>query len=238
VTFCTGRRWGLPFLLLHGFRGPLKQRVRDAVLGERLQGSGLFNSVTLRRLVDHHQSGARDHSAPLWSLLMFDASSAAATSSRDGRGAGHRMSRDLRLLTFTSLFPSVARRARIFIESRCSGWCRGRNLRACDRAGALVSIHGRWLGRVRAHCAHPQRNCAVASTCNIRAMSSSLCWLSAKAGLMARAGLRAVQSLLREGEAIDVVDAHYLYPDGVAAAEIARRIGRPFVLSAREPMSI
>ena len=27
----------------------------------------------LRWLVDQHQSGARDHSAPIWSLLMFDA---------------------------------------------------------------------------------------------------------------------------------------------------------------------
>jgi asparagine synthase (glutamine-hydrolysing) len=67
------QKMGFAVPLAAWFRGPLKQRVRDAVLGERLQGSGLFNPVTLRRLVDHHQSGARDHSAPLWSLLMFDA---------------------------------------------------------------------------------------------------------------------------------------------------------------------
>jgi asparagine synthase (glutamine-hydrolysing) len=54
-------------------RGPLKQRVRDAVLGERLADSGYFNVATLRRLVEQHQSGIRDHSAPLWSLLMFEA---------------------------------------------------------------------------------------------------------------------------------------------------------------------
>ena len=35
--------------------------------------SGLFNPATLRRLVEQHQSGMRDHSAPLWSLLMFEA---------------------------------------------------------------------------------------------------------------------------------------------------------------------
>lgn len=55
------------------FRGPLKQRVRDAVLGERLASTGWFNSSYLQYLVDTHQSGASDHSAPLWSLVMFEA---------------------------------------------------------------------------------------------------------------------------------------------------------------------
>ena len=55
------------------FRGPLKQRVRDAVLGERLLGTGWFEPDMLRRLVDQHQAGSHNHSAPLWTLLMFEA---------------------------------------------------------------------------------------------------------------------------------------------------------------------
>jgi len=55
------------------FRGPLKARVRDAVLGPRLADTGWFNQAYLRHLVDAHQSGARDYSSPLWTLLMFDA---------------------------------------------------------------------------------------------------------------------------------------------------------------------
>jgi asparagine synthase (glutamine-hydrolysing) len=55
------------------FRGPLKQRVRDAVLGSRLADTGTFEPATLTRLVDEHQSGFGEHSAVLWSLLMFDA---------------------------------------------------------------------------------------------------------------------------------------------------------------------
>jgi asparagine synthase (glutamine-hydrolysing) len=43
------------------------------VLGERIADTGWFNAGYLRELVDHHQSGMRDHSAPLWTLLMFDA---------------------------------------------------------------------------------------------------------------------------------------------------------------------
>ena len=54
-------------------RGPLRQRVREAVLGDRLAGTGWFDRAGLERLLREHQSGARDHASPLWSLLMFDA---------------------------------------------------------------------------------------------------------------------------------------------------------------------
>ncbi|MGI9305369.1 MAG: XrtA/PEP-CTERM system amidotransferase [Gammaproteobacteria bacterium] len=53
------------------FRGPMRQRVREAVLGSSLTDSGIFNPGFLERLVDQHQRGARDHSAVLWALLMF-----------------------------------------------------------------------------------------------------------------------------------------------------------------------
>jgi asparagine synthase (glutamine-hydrolysing) len=66
-------KMGFAVPLARWFRGPLKQRMRDAVLGERLAGTGWFERRSLVQLVDEHQSGARDHSAALWSLLMFDA---------------------------------------------------------------------------------------------------------------------------------------------------------------------
>jgi len=66
-------KMGFSVPLARWFRGPLKQRVRDAVLGERLASTGWFNPVYLRHLVDAHQSGASDYSAPLWTLVMFEA---------------------------------------------------------------------------------------------------------------------------------------------------------------------
>jgi len=66
-------KMGFAVPLARWFRGPLKQRVRDAVLGETLAATGIFNREYLQHLVDAHQSGARDYSAPLWSLLMFEA---------------------------------------------------------------------------------------------------------------------------------------------------------------------
>ena len=54
-------------------RGPLRQAVRDAVLSQRLLDTGIFNEKYLRHMVEQHESGASDYSAPLWSVLMFEA---------------------------------------------------------------------------------------------------------------------------------------------------------------------
>jgi asparagine synthase (glutamine-hydrolysing) len=54
------------------FRGPLRQRVRDIVTSGSLVETGFFEVSYLTKLVDEHQSGAFDHSSPLWSLMMFE----------------------------------------------------------------------------------------------------------------------------------------------------------------------
>ena len=66
-------KMGFSVPLAQWFRGPLKQRVREAVLGERLASTGWFQRAYLEHLVNAHQSGASDYSAPLWTLLMFEA---------------------------------------------------------------------------------------------------------------------------------------------------------------------
>jgi asparagine synthase (glutamine-hydrolysing) len=66
-------KMGFAVPLARWFRGPLKQRVRDAVLGPRLAETGWFHRPYLEHLVEAHQSGASDYSAPLWTLLMFEA---------------------------------------------------------------------------------------------------------------------------------------------------------------------
>ena len=66
-------KMGFSVPLARWFRGPLKARLRDAVLGDRLAATGWFDQAYLRQLVDAHQSGVSDHSAPLWTVLMFEA---------------------------------------------------------------------------------------------------------------------------------------------------------------------
>lgn len=66
-------KMGFAVPLASWFRGPLKNRMRQSVLGSRLADCGIFNRDFLIHLVDEHEAGRRDYSAPLWSLLMFDA---------------------------------------------------------------------------------------------------------------------------------------------------------------------
>ena len=65
-------KMGFAVPLVSWFRGPLKQRVRDALLGPTLRKTGFFNMNYIERLVSEHQSGIGEHSAALWSLLMFE----------------------------------------------------------------------------------------------------------------------------------------------------------------------
>jgi len=66
-------KMGFAVPLASWFRGPLKQRVKDSILGGVLPDSGIFNVDFLKQVVSQHQSGIRDHSTAIWSLLMFEA---------------------------------------------------------------------------------------------------------------------------------------------------------------------
>jgi len=51
--------------------------------------------------------------------------------------------------------------------------------------------------------------------------------------LLARASIKSVERLIKSGFDFDVLDAHYFYPDGVAAAMIAGQLNKPLVITAR-----
>jgi asparagine synthase (glutamine-hydrolysing) len=65
-------KMGFAVPLARWFRGPLRQRVRGGVLGSTLAETGIFDRQVLQQLVDAHQSGVRDYSSPLWTVLMFE----------------------------------------------------------------------------------------------------------------------------------------------------------------------
>jgi asparagine synthase (glutamine-hydrolysing) len=67
------QKMGFAVPLASWFRGPLRKRVRDAVLGPRLAETGWFEPAALARLVDAHATGVRDNSASLWTLMMLEA---------------------------------------------------------------------------------------------------------------------------------------------------------------------
>jgi asparagine synthase (glutamine-hydrolysing) len=66
-------KMGFAVPLAGWFRGPLRERVRKSLLGSTMLESGIFDGNFLRQIVDQHQSGRRNFSDPIWTLLMFEA---------------------------------------------------------------------------------------------------------------------------------------------------------------------
>jgi len=67
------KKQGFAVPLAAWFRGPLRERVQQALLGPNLAATGIFNQDFLRQMVEQHLSGRRDYSAPIWTVLMFEA---------------------------------------------------------------------------------------------------------------------------------------------------------------------
>jgi len=66
-------KMGFAVPLAGWLRGPLRARVRERLLGARADQGGIFDPARIRDLVHQHETGARDHSAVIWTLLMLDA---------------------------------------------------------------------------------------------------------------------------------------------------------------------
>jgi asparagine synthase (glutamine-hydrolysing) len=54
------------------FRGNLRELFADTLLSPASLQRGYFNPVFVRRLVDAHLSGRRDHTWRLWQLVVFE----------------------------------------------------------------------------------------------------------------------------------------------------------------------
>ncbi|GJJ03160.1 amidotransferase 1, exosortase A system-associated [Duganella rhizosphaerae] len=65
-------KMGFSVPLAAWFRGPLRAHLERSLGSPVLADCGLFNLDHVQTLLAQHLSGRRDHSAPLWSLLMFE----------------------------------------------------------------------------------------------------------------------------------------------------------------------
>lgn len=142
----------------------------------------------------------------------------------------------MKLLTFTTLYPSAARphHAR-FVETRL------RELVASGEVQSVVVAPVPWFPS-----AHPRfgRYASFARTPReevrdgIRVLHPRFLALPAVGKaigpvLLAGGALPVVRALMRGGFDFDAIDAHYFYPDGAAAAVLGAAVGRPVVITAR-----
>jgi teichuronic acid biosynthesis glycosyltransferase TuaC len=144
--------------------------------------------------------------------------------------------RPIRLLTFATLFPHAARPNHgIFVENRL------RHLLASGEVTSMVlapvpwfpsrsNRFGDWALNARAPLAETRHGISILHP---RYPVVPKIGMSAAPWLLYRAMLPHVARLLAEGPGFDAIDAHYVYPDGVAASWLGRRFGLPVVITAR-----
>lgn len=142
----------------------------------------------------------------------------------------------IRTLLFSTLYPSSVRPGHgIFVETRlrellCSGQV---HTKVVAPVPWFFSTHPRY-GDYAKVASTPHRELH-----NDIDVQHPRYFLPPKVGMniapftLALGALPAVKRLLEEGFDFDVIDAHYYYPDGVAAALLSKHFGKPFTVTAR-----
>lgn len=142
----------------------------------------------------------------------------------------------IRLLTFSTLFPHAGRPNHgIFVENRL------RHLLAGQEAISTVLApvpwfpgrsdrFGDWALHARAPVAEVRHGIEILHP---RYPVVPKIGMAAAPWLLYRAMVPRITELLAAGHLFDAIDAHYLYPDGVAATWLGRRFKLPVVMTAR-----
>lgn len=142
----------------------------------------------------------------------------------------------MKILTFTTLYPNAARPNHgIFVETRLRHLLESR----CVEARVVAPVpwfplesprFGHYAAFARAPQVEQRHGIEVMHPRYLSVpkigMSMSPFLLAARAGSI-------LEGMVRRGFDFDVLDAHYFYPDGVAAAIIGRKLNKPVVITAR-----
>lgn len=142
----------------------------------------------------------------------------------------------MKILTFSTLYPHAARPSHgIFVETRL------RHLLASSKVEAKVVAPVPWFPSrnarfgeyaVFARAPQEERRHGI-DVVHPRYLAVPKIGMSVAPFLLAAGAYAAAKGLLQRGYKFDIIDAHYFYPDGVAAAMIGRRLGVPVVITAR-----
>jgi len=142
----------------------------------------------------------------------------------------------MKILTFSTLYPNAARPSHgIFVETRL------RHLLASGKVESKVVAPVPWFPSsnprfgeyaVFAKAPREERRCDI-DVIHPRYLTVPKFGMSMAPFLLAAGAYPAVKSIIRRGYDFDVIDAHYFYPDGVAAAMIGQKLNVPVVITAR-----
>ena len=142
----------------------------------------------------------------------------------------------MRILTFSTLYPNGARPGLgVFVETRL------RHLLESRRVEARVVAPVPWFpsanlrfGRYAAFARAPYAETRYGiDVMHPRYLSVPKVGMSVSPFLLAAGAQSAVSGMIQRGYDFDIIDAHYFFPDGVAAAIMGKKLGKPVVITAR-----
>jgi len=144
--------------------------------------------------------------------------------------------RPIRTLLFSTLYPSSVRPGHgIFVETRL------RELLQSGQVATQVVAPVPWFPSTNPRYGDYARMAATPaqevhngiSVLHPRYLLPPKVGMSLAPFLLALGALPTLKKIIRSGFDFDVIDAHYYYPDGVAAALLARYFNKPLVVTAR-----
>lgn len=142
----------------------------------------------------------------------------------------------LRILTFTTLYPNAVRpQYSVFVENRL------RHLLASGEVSVRVlapvpyfPFRSKRFGIYGSFARIPQQETRFGIEIDHpRYLAIPKLGMSAAPFLLYAGARRGLRRLLRAGHRFDLIDAHYFYPDGVAAVMLGRAFGLPVTITAR-----
>jgi glycosyltransferase involved in cell wall biosynthesis len=142
----------------------------------------------------------------------------------------------MKLLTFTTLFPHAAKPSQgIFVETRLRHLLAGGEVQAKVVAPIpwFPSTHERF-GKYATFAKAPKQEKRFGiDVLHPRYPVLPKIGMTMSPFLLAAWAKPAIRRLLDEGYDFDLIDAHYFYPDGVAAVMLGKHFGKPVVITAR-----
>ena len=142
----------------------------------------------------------------------------------------------MKILTFSTLYPHAARPNHgIFVETRL------RHLLASGKVESKVVAPVPWFPSsdpcfgeyaVFARAPREEQRCGI-DVVHPRYVTVPKVGMSIAPFLLAAGACSALKSIMRRGYDFEIIDAHYFYPDGVAAAMLGRWLDVPVVITAR-----
>jgi glycosyltransferase involved in cell wall biosynthesis len=146
------------------------------------------------------------------------------------------MAENLRILTFSSLFPNAVQPGHgVFVENRLrhlvdSGQVAARVVAPVPWFPFRHACFGRYADMARVSMTENRFGLEV---CHPRFLVIPKIGMNMTPRLMYRAVLAEIESGRIRRDDFDLIDAHYFYPDGVAAALLAEKLDKPLVITAR-----